>query len=100
MEWRRVYLVAVVDIADVIGAEGQVSEMKRPIRIGIRSPDYTANHCVRDGLTAKALAETVLARAGQKHLYLVKPHPTWVWVPDGRSTQWSARGLRGWLIFN
>src|ERR1700686_5510406 len=35
MERRRIYLVAIVDIADVVGAEGQVSEMKRPIRIGI-----------------------------------------------------------------
>src|SRR5579864_3374898 len=35
MKRRRIYLVAVVDIADVVGAEGQVSEMERPIRIGI-----------------------------------------------------------------
>src|SRR6267154_2563536 len=41
MKRRREYLVAVVDIADVVGAEGQVSEMKRPVWIGIYISELT-----------------------------------------------------------
>src|SRR6266851_2536580 len=41
MEWRRIHLVAVMDIADVISAERQVSEMERPVRISINISELT-----------------------------------------------------------
>src|ERR1700733_4363333 len=68
-ELRRIHLVVVVDIADVIGVQRDIAQMQRPLRIGVNVNDFPVSNSEPIYLErVDALDRVLPALVFQRHL--------------------------------